>query len=498
MLLLLSLIFACDENKDDNNTVYFDVDSDGFTAETDCDDNNPAIHPAAEEICDGIDNDCDELIDDEDNATDMVAFYLDMDGDGFGGLEGSITACTLPEGYIENGDDCDDSNSDINPGVEEVCDELDNDCDQLIDDEDEDVNVENGVVYYQDEDSDGFGYEFSARVACSIPEGAVEVAGDCNDFRADVHPDAEEICDEVDNNCNNIIDEQLDGLSQCDECTDTALPIATGELFSGVTPLNDDALLECFTGGQDTISRWVAPALGVYTISSSADALALWQDCGESTLGCTVDGSITREFEQGESIQIVLEGDSVDLEIWGEQENHCNDGYDDDNDGLLDCDDEEDCWFDSLCGASLCPNFELVDPINFETVNGFEIVQTTLFGRGNDEEASCFTAGNEDLSYRYESSSNGCAEIYAYSNDFEVHLAAYASCGGNELHCNTGATYTTEQFETTYGSHVRLQLTEGESYIIVVDGLPASRNEQFILGIDLIDDYDCDGSPLGE
>ena len=184
----------------------------------------------------------------------------------------------------------------------------------------------------------------------------------------------------------------------------------------------------------------------------------------------------------------------MNLEIWGEEENHCKDGYDDDNDGLLDCDDEEDCWFDSLCGASLCPNFDLVDPINFETSNGFEIVHTTLFGRGNDEEASCFSAGNEDLSYWYQSESNGCAEIYAYSNDFDVHLAVYESCGGDELDCNTGSTYATEQFETTYGFYIRLQLVDGESYIIVVDGLPASMNEQFILGVDLIDEYDCDGN----
>lgn len=495
MLLLLSLLLACEE-KDANNKIYFDADSDGFTAETDCNDDDASIHPAADEICDGIDNNCDELIDDD--AVDKLSFYLDIDGDGFGGSEGAGQACELPEGFVDRSDDCNDDDASIHPDAEEICDGIDNDCDDLTDDADNNVNVEDGVVYYTDADGDGFGAEFSARVACVMPENAAEVSDDCNDGDALIHPDAEEVCDGIDNNCNNIIDEQLDGLTQCDECTDTALPMATGELFSGVNPIGDEATLECFSGGDDTISRWVAPASGVYTISSFADAMALWQDCGETSLECSSLGSISREFARGETVQIVLEGRDLNLEIWGEEEYHCDDGYDDDNDGFKDCDDEEDCWFDSLCGASLCPNFDLVDPINFEVSNGFDIVQTTLFGSDNDEEASCFSTGNEDLSYWYQAESNGCAEIYAYSNDFDVHLAVYDSCGGNELDCNAGSAQAMELFETSYGSHVRLQLTEGESYIIIVDGLPASVDEQFMLGIDHFEDYDCDGSPLNE
>jgi hypothetical protein len=43
---------------------FSDDDRDGYTPEDgDCDDDAPGIHPDAEEICDGVDNDCDELID---------------------------------------------------------------------------------------------------------------------------------------------------------------------------------------------------------------------------------------------------------------------------------------------------------------------------------------------------------------------------------------------------------------------------------------------------
>lgn len=42
-----------------------DQDGDGFTAELDCDDSDPEVNPSATEVCDGVDNDCDELIDEE-------------------------------------------------------------------------------------------------------------------------------------------------------------------------------------------------------------------------------------------------------------------------------------------------------------------------------------------------------------------------------------------------------------------------------------------------
>ena len=497
MLILLSLLLACTGDKK-TNPVYFDADLDGFTDDVDCDDDNAEINPYATEVCDGVDNNCDDIVDDDDPDIDLLPFYLDADGDGFGGIE-SVELCEIPEGYVENSDDCDDGNADLHPDATEVCDFIDNDCDGDIDDQDSGVVLgENGVIYYLDADDDGFGAADTAAIACLIPEGSVEVADDCDDNEATTNPDGEEFCDAIDNNCNGIVDEQPAGFGQCDECTETVLPSMTGELLTGIQSVSDDADLECFGGGDDTITRWVAPATGIYTISSSADAIGLWQECGDTELDCSTTGSVTKEFEYGESVNIVLEGSDLDLQIWGEAEYHCNDGYDDDNDGLLDCDDADQCWFDSLCGASMCPNFDLVDPIDFETVNGYDLLETTLFGAGNDEEASCFTAGDEDLSYWYQAESSGCAEIYAYSDDFDVHLAVYDSCGGDEIGCNETSAYALGQFETNYASHVRLQLTEGDSYIIVVDGLPAVSTEKFMLAIDHIATYDCDGSPVGQ
>ena len=80
-----------------------------------------------EEICDDVDNDCDGEVDEE--AQDAQEFYEDNDGDGFGNPDISERGCEAPTGYVDNDQDCDDSDSAINPDASEVCDGTDNNCD---------------------------------------------------------------------------------------------------------------------------------------------------------------------------------------------------------------------------------------------------------------------------------------------------------------------------------------------------------------------------------
>ena len=155
------------------------------------------------EKCDGLDNDCDGSTD-EKNAEGCTAYYLDMDGDGYGLLgtaacmcdaEGDHTALTIG--------DCDDEHDTVHPGALEVCDGLDNDCNGVID--------PNGIAgsekYYQDNDDDGYGNALVAALQCGpTPEYPGQIAGDCNDADPLVHPAMSEVCDGKDNDCNGVVD----------------------------------------------------------------------------------------------------------------------------------------------------------------------------------------------------------------------------------------------------------------------------------------------------
>jgi hypothetical protein len=136
-----------------------DLDLDGFaTCTGDCWEGNPLVFPGATEAANGIDDDCDRVVDEG-------TVWFDDDGDG----------------ATEEGGDCDDADASRGPGALETCDAVDQDCDDAVDEDTE----------CSDDDGDGF----------------TELAGDCADGDALVFPGALELLDNrIDDDCDGEVD----------------------------------------------------------------------------------------------------------------------------------------------------------------------------------------------------------------------------------------------------------------------------------------------------
>lgn len=182
----------------DTKLLYADIDGDGYGSgapvacgvanNTDCNDNNAAIHAP-------------------------VTYYQDADSDGYGDLNRPTSVCstTAPAGYVNNNQDCNDGDAGINPTTVWVLDQ-DNDgyytgssvtqctlpatgyviktTQQPEDCDDNNANIHTPVTYYRDADEDGYGDLNNTVSVCTTvaPAGYVNNNNDCNDGNAAVNP----------------------------------------------------------------------------------------------------------------------------------------------------------------------------------------------------------------------------------------------------------------------------------------------------------------------
>ena len=210
---------SIDESASDAPTWNIDYDGDGFGSgsytvaqctqpagyvadSTDCDDTDGLVFPGAAEACNQIDDDCDGSIDNQATIT-LNLYYEDTDGDGYGIETQTQEACTIPSGYAEQFGDCDDTNSDANPSSIESCNDIDDDCDGIVDESD----ASDASFFYADVDLDGYGDGGTSIFGCDQPNGYVDNNDDCDDTSSSISPDATELCNSTDDDCNGIIDD---------------------------------------------------------------------------------------------------------------------------------------------------------------------------------------------------------------------------------------------------------------------------------------------------
>ena len=254
----------------------------------DCDDGNEDVNPEMSEICDDLDNDCNEAVDDGFYLPGCNYYFLDLDDDGYGALGSEPECLCAPMGIIraEEAGDCLDNNFAVNPGVTEVCgDGIDNNCNELQNE----IDAQGCQEFYHDGDHDGYGTEDSLCI-CEASQQFIpyiaEESGDCADMNQAVNPGADEMCwDQLDNDCSGAQD---DNAIDC-----MTFYLDEDEDYFGT----DDSVCVCSEMGEGDYTAWdngdcddgnqeVNPEMWEICDNELDDDCSGAQDDGEEASGC--------------------------------------------------------------------------------------------------------------------------------------------------------------------------------------------------------------------
>jgi PKD repeat protein len=287
-----------DEDCDGSIDEGYDIDGDGYTScGGDCNDNNSLINPGASESCNSTDDDCDGSIDEgfdldgdgyttcEGDCNDANAMIYPTNGEFCNGIDDNCNGLT-DEGFDQDGDgfttcggDCNDNNTMVRPGQTELCNAIDDDCDGQVDD-----NA--GPWYYIDSDGDGFGNPATGLQSCSQPAGYVNNNLDCFDNFPSRYPGALEFCNNADDDCDGVIDDNCSNVANDFYVNATALSLfpvtqctGTSGTLAGATA-SAEAQSTVVQGGQDVWYKFVAtePGIRCRVTTTTTDVLVELQD----------------------------------------------------------------------------------------------------------------------------------------------------------------------------------------------------------------------------
>ena len=246
--------------------------------DSDCDDSNGDIYPSADEYCNQQDDDCDGNVDEDPVGSPI--WYYDIDGDGYGSAFIVAYECDAPPGYVSTNTDCDDTNVSIYPGAIEYCNNADNDCNGLFDD-----NAVDASTWYADLDRDDFGDASSSVYQCDQPFDYILDNNDCDDSNDEINPDAPELCNAVDDNCDGAIDNNTvdslnyhldsdgDSFGDPNQIIQTCLQPPGYVLDDSDCDDNDGAI---FQGLRNTVTALTKTVMATIFTSKTSTAMAIW------------------------------------------------------------------------------------------------------------------------------------------------------------------------------------------------------------------------------
>ena len=194
-------------------------------------------------------------------CADPIAYYSDVDGDGFGDNATAVFLCTPDPLLVTDNTDCNDTDAAINTGVAEVCNDLiDNNCDTQIDE---------GCTT----DADG--------------DGDVD-AVDCAPFNPNINSLAVEICNTVDDNCDGAVDNGLP--------TNTYYEDADGDTFGGTTSIQS-----CFNPNSPPVCLYTFNLTDTFGDGWNGNQMQVTSN-GGSTIDATIGLTFTADFGAQESV----------------------------------------------------------------------------------------------------------------------------------------------------------------------------------------------------